>query len=996
MEYIDLGGKWNVELEDGTGGKMLLPGTLDESGIGHADSYTGKLYQDENYVENGSLSKAEKIATRFTRKVTYEGEAYLSKVFMGEIPKGKRIFLEAERARVLRLFIDEKEVEALRGSLSTPYCFEVTGLLKKGSVIRIISDNSYKELPHDNIVYSSAATDETQTNWNGITGYFRLRIEDETFIEKVNVYPCKSLSAGMVSVYINSSKKINGKIKLIITNIEKLKCSNNNAFDYDVQNAYEYCILEKNTAVTPGITEIQFDDISFGNLSKWDEYQGDLYCLKTVLEDENREISSYDTTFGARSFGDDGRGHLSLNGRRVFLRSEANCCVHPETGYAPTDVESWINIIKTYMGYGINSLRFHSHCPPEAAFIAADELGIMLQPELSHWNPVDAFESRQAREYYEKELREILYNYGSHPSFVMLTFGNELQAHEEGLWFMHYLLDVCREIDDTRLYAISSNAFYGEKGCDEKSDFYTSMMFKDKHLRATFDGMRGYLNNDYPNAKHCFDDSVKELRKEYQKPVFSFEVGQYEVLPDFDEIENFKGISIPDNFKLIREKVSAMGLSDSWKKRVEATGELSLLCYREEVEAALRTKDFSGISLLGLQDFPGQGTALVGMLNSHLESKPFSFAEPERFRNFFRPVLPLVYLDKYTYTNKERLQAVVKLANYSAQSIKGSFKYRLVPKTGKNLSTNNILDNSEASEIDLPKPVDNSFYKSSEIEITCQIGTITEIGNVDIDLRFVRENSRFDLEVFFGVEKNVYPVWVYTEEKTTVNKPDSIYETKVMDERAIGILKQGGKVYLSPDSTEEMLREAVKGLLFKVQNNPESHNNPENHKEPELCQIQDSIKSTFTTDFWSVGTFASQEGSMGLMIEDEHPLFKDFPTEFHTDYQWWPMAGQRAFILPQEVESIVTVLDSYAYMRNMGMLMEFKCLKGKLFVSSLGLQNLQQYPECRALLVSIYSYMESEDFNPSGEAVIAAQEQEKYDFLSLCSKSHANRPFEGD
>lgn len=149
----------------------------------------------------------------------------------------------------------------------------------------------------------------------------------------------------------------------------------------------------------------------------------------------------------------------------------------------------------------------------------------------------------------------------------------------------------------------------------------------------------GYLNNQYPNARTNYNNSMKHLRKTYQKPVFSFEAGQFEVLPDFRELSDFHGISEPVNYALIQTKVIALGLEDQWERYVEASGELARICYREEIEAAMRTEELSGISLLGLQDFPGQGTALAGMLNSHLQPKPF--ARPENFRKFFCDTLPL-------------------------------------------------------------------------------------------------------------------------------------------------------------------------------------------------------------------------------------------------------------------------------------------------------------------------------------------------------------------
>ncbi len=107
---------------------------------------------------------------------------------------------------------------------------------------------------------------------------------------------------------------------------------------------------------------------------------------------------------------------------------------------------------------------------------------------------------------------------------------------------------------------------------------------------------------------------------------------------------------------------------------------------------------------------------------------------------------------------------------------------------------------------------------------------------------------------------------------------------------------------------------------------------------------------------------------MGLLIDTDQPLFRDFPTESHTNYQWWPMtAGTRAIVMPDGAESIVTVMDSFAYLRNLGLLAEFKHRGGKLLVSGMGLKNLQQYPECRALLSSVYRYMDSDEFDPTQE-----------------------------
>lgn len=322
----------------------------------------------------------------------------------------------------------------------------------------------------------------------------------------------------------------------------------------------------------PKTMEIWFRDLPLReNVKLWDEDEGNLYEMAVTLdcgmpaEDGGDSTDEYRTCFGIRSLSDNGSGRLALNGRTIFLRGEANCAEYPETGHPPMLIPEWKEILLKYRSYGINCVRFHSHCEPEAAFTAADELGMLLQPELSNWNPKDAFATEESIRYYRTELTAILKTYANHPSFVMLTLGNELQARGEGRDQMQDLVRTAKQLDPTRLYANGSNTFYGEEGCDPESDFYTSQSCKDVVIRGTFSGMRGYINENYPSADHTYDAAMAEIRKSYTKPVFSFEVGQFEVLPDFGELESFQGISDPVNLKLIRKRVEERGLLPVWK-----------------------------------------------------------------------------------------------------------------------------------------------------------------------------------------------------------------------------------------------------------------------------------------------------------------------------------------------------------------------------------------------------------------------------------------------
>ena len=932
-----LDGSWHVELEDGTTGQMDLPGTLDENGIGHRDVGANQWHPDAalgNAAEE--VDKDAPIATRFTRRHTYEGEARISREVTVPDYGTDRLFVLAERARVLRLAVDGEESEVFRqGTLSTPYIFELTGVTPGEHELTFFSDNSYPGMPKDAICYSSAATDETQTNWNGILGSLCMYTRPKNFIECARIYPKKLKRSGGyvadVCVELTPGAKETLKDAKIILRSEAL--AETEEFGKTQKSAEIFThlgdALTKIEAAGPEnrkTVEIWFRDLPLReNVKLWDEEEGNLYEMAATLDSgtaaEHGVNSSveYRTRFGIRIFGDNGSGRFALNGRTIFLRSEANCAEYPETGHPPMTVSEWKEILQKYRSYGINCVRFHSHCEPEAAFTAADELGMLLQPELSNWNPKDAFATEESIRYYRTELTAILKTYANHPSFVMLTLGNELQARGEGRDRMQDLVRTAKQLDPTRLYANGSNTFYGEEGCDPESDFYTSQSCKDVVIRGTFSGMRGYINENYPSADHTYDAAMAEIRKSYTKPVFSFEVGQFEVLPDFEELESFQGISDPVNLKLIRKRVEERGLLPVWKKYVEATGELSRLAYREEIEAAMRTRELSGISLLGLQDFPGQGTALVGMMNSHMEPKPYPFARPKRFREFFRESRIFVKMSRYTYEEGEHLTAEVEVANFGKESIRGELVWTLgyrdcAVNTGRGVLRCDRADRQK----------------------NCPPGTYTSLGRLDIPLEVKGVSAALILTVSIGGCTSTYPVWVY--QKTSPECPKNVYETRVFDEQTRAVLQNGGRVYLSPDADRESL--------------------------------PNSIKTQFTTDFWSVGTFAEQEGGMGQLIDTEHPIFRNFPTDFHTDWQWWIVAGKRAVILPRSMKSVITEMDSYAFLRPMTQLIEFNCLNGKVLLSTMELHKSLQYPEARALQAAIYEYLSGEEFRPAEELTV--------------------------
>ncbi len=859
-QTASLAGRWEVTLADGTAFSARVPGTLDENGIGGPD--------------NPGLT------TRLTRRHVYEGPATFARRWAATPVLGRRWFLTVERARVLTLRLNGRAISAREGTLSTPYVFEITEALEADNRIELTTDNRYLGLPCKAILDSSAATDETQTNWNGLLGAVCVRSEAAVFLSALRVYPRGGEAE--IAAEIDAGVPYAGTLRV-----------ESDAFDAPA------CLPVR---VPAGRSEIRLRARFGAQVRRWDEYDGALHTLAARLTG----FGGRQTVFGVRDFGTNAAGRLTLNGRAFFLRGEANCCVFPETGHPPMTKAEWNTVLSAYRAYGANCVRFHSHCPPEAAFAAADEQGMLLQPELSNWDPKTALESDEAWRYYREELAAILRTYANHPSFVMLSLGNELHANDAGVKRMRALVGLARSLDPTRLYATGSNAFYGVRGPDPADGFYTASGCKTHMLRAISANGEGFLNNRPPDTRATYDPAMDAVRATYAGPVFGFEVGQYEVLPDFAQIEDFQGVTQPNNLCMIRDRAQAAGLLPRWRDAVAATGELALLCYRAEVEAVLRTPRMSGLSLLGLQDFPGQGTALVGMLDNHLRPKPYPFAEPKRFAAFFTSVLPLAVLPAYTFTMGERVTVGLNVANYGRVDLDGPLRWRLTAE---------------------------GFARGGASEgMHCPAGALTDAGTAAFVLPQWDHAAKFTLRLSVGEHHNEYPLWAYPAAAPAF--PPEVHIAREVGE-AIARLRKGERVLYTPAATKEGL--------------------------------PGSVGMQFSTDFWSVGTFPEQEGTMGLLIQKEHPLFERFPTDAHADWQWWALARGRALRVPAKVEPVVAVPDTRASLRRLSLLFECRVGAGRLMVSGIGLVELGDRPEARTLLAELGRYMVSERFSPSAE-----------------------------
>ena len=589
-------------------------------------------------------------------------------------------------------------------------------------------------------------------------------------------------------------------------------------------------------------------------------------------------------------------GRFMAGGKPVFLRGKHDACVFPLTGHTPMDKTSWVNYFQRCKEYGINHVRFHSWCPPEAAFAAADELGIYLQPELPFWGTL---EGEELLAFLRKEGLNIVRTYGHHPSFAMFSLGNELWGEKA---VMQELVAAFREEAPQILYTNGTNAFLGWQGYVDGMDFFATCRTRGEaygeyntHVRSSFafcDAMDGgILNHFYPGTTRNFAEALEGV----PMPVISHETGQFQSYPDYAQIDKYTGPLAPYNLMEFRHRLDIAGMADQAAAFHRASLRWAFELYKADVEMCLRTPGLGGFQLLDIQDYPGQGSAYVGILDAFMDAK--GDIDPAEWRQFCSELVPLAEFDKYCWTEDEVFHAHVKVANYTGED--------LVDGEG---------------EYDIDRPI-------SELLDTLK-------APARIDLKLTARTAGHE-----GV--NAWPIWVYP----AGNQPDrsGITIVRKLDNAALKALEAGKKVLLMPSDTTG----TVGGL--------------------------------FQTDYWNYRMFKQicesngkpvSPGTLGILTDPAHPLFREFPTEEHTDWQWFPvLKASRPMILDalRGYKPIVQVIDNVERNHRLGLVFEFAAGKGKLLVCCSDLESVLDCPEGRQFYKAVLDYMRSDDFQPSVE-----------------------------
>lgn len=883
ISKLDLSGTWTVCLDTADIGmrehwegklyknEIILPGTTDDAGLGIPNSLTPMLEKPQ--------------MLHLTRKHSYIGPAwYTREIYIPENWEEKEFTLNLERVLWdTQVWIDERKVEGHEESLTTPHVYNLTPYIHAGKkhILTIRVDNrkrydiSERELAH-------AYTEETQIKWNGILGDIYIKATERITLQSIQLYPDVE----------------NRKVKAVVgikNNLQDTQFANLSLRIEGEKDGISYGNWTQKLTVLPGVQHIELECKLPKNAPLWDEFSPYIYKVLSQLDLGGEQVSKLENTFGLRNIQQNGDGFL-INGKPLFLRGTLECCVFPLTGTPPMDEEGWEKVFDTAHAYGLNHLRFHSWCPPEVAFRVADKMGFYLQIELPLWSG-SVGNSEDMTAFLREEAKRIIQNYGNHPSFCFWSLGNELQSDFN---LLASILKELKRTDNRHLYTTTSFTFEKGHGLwpEPDDDYLITQITKKGWVRG-----QGVFNQQEP----AFDQDYRTSVEGMDVPLVSHEIGQYAVYPDLSEINKYTGTLLPLNFMAVRDDLEKKGLLDKAPLYLQASGKLAAILYKEEIERALKTKGVGGIQLLDLHDFPGQGTALVGLLNAFWESK--GIISDKEFREFCSPIVPLLRYPKAVYVNSETFNADIELCNYSNKELKNCKLIWKIQGDGKLIGTDTLKSN------------------------IFSLGRNIQVGTIKCRLNDIQKAQKLEVSVSLDGTpyQNRWNIWVYPK-TVEINWGDVKYTRSYAE--ALDLLNKGEKVLFNPDWKK------MKG-----------------------------VEGKFVPVFWSPIHFTDQAGTMGVLCNPHHPALADFPTDMHTNWQWWDLNVHSTTLITDSLQGgspIVEMVDNFVNNRRLSSLYEGKVGNGKLILATFDLYtDMQRRPVARQMLKSILNYMNSTNFNPS-------------------------------
>ncbi len=878
---VDLSGSWKFQLGVVAAENTFTP---DPSELKIPSRFTDTIALPGTTDErHKGFKTTERAVGTYTRRYSHIGRAWYQRSI--EIPaqwNGKEIELFIERA----LWKSTVYVDGMKkgdyDSLATPHIYTLGKLSTGKHTLTICIDNS---MIHNIGDKSHSYSENMQTIWNGMLGRMELKALSTVRIQAVRskINPEGSALGSLLVTVENSSN-------------QSISCT----LGIQFINAGNKLTASQKATLKPGTQQLEIPLPA--NLKRWSEFEPNLYPTQVAIKEKNG-VDIWKSTMGFCSPGSDGT-HITINTQPTFLRGNIDNCHFPLTGHPPMDKAGWARVWAIYKQFGLNQVRFHSWCPPEAAFAAADEAGIYLQPEAGVW--IDGWMQKRVpsrpkgisdknptvRDYVGREMKRIIDTYGHHPSFIMFCIGNELGSSDFKI--LGQLVEQTRKYDGgTRLYSCST----ARKLQPEIDDFFVSHRNPKGKMRK----LRGAKTNwDYDEVKPGAPTT----------PLILHELGQWPIYPDWNEINKYTGVVEARNFEYFKKSAVENKVINQDIAFQHATGKFSVRIYKAEIESALRSSTYAGFSMLGLQDYMGQGEATIGILDMFYDLKP-GIITPKEYREFCNQVVPLARFPKYIWLSGETFEADIQIFNFSDAAINSPINWKLASNAGK------IIKQGVFTSAKIPK------------------GTLAKVGTASAKIEITRPlQCKLTVEIPGTEYQNSWPVWLYPATPST-QPTDRVEVVNSLDKETIQHLQSGGTV-----------------LLMASENMTEVN----------------SRKNSFMPVYWSQGWFPGQRNTLGLLCDPTHPLFAHFPTESFCDWQWNDVVNRSSSMLLDDLPAgylpIVQPIDDFHTNHKFGTIFETRAGKGKLLICTYPLQKNLKTPACKQLYSALLTYAASKEFQP--------------------------------
>lgn len=436
----------------------------------------------------------------------------------------------------------------------------------------------------------------------------------------------------------------------------------------------------------------------------------------------------------------------------------------------------------------------------------------------------------------------------------------------------------------------------------------------DLHITPTDVRIQGWgqeLKSIINSKQPSFDYNWQTTLDKIDKPIVSHEIGEWCAFPNLNEIKKYKGVMKAKNFEIFKETLENSGMGSQAEEFLYASGRLQTLCYKADIEAALRTPKFGGFQLLGLHDFSGQGTALVGALDAFWESK--GYTSPEEYRTFCNSTVLLAKFQKLTFTNKELIDVPLDITHFGNAPLKNQFiEWQVVDANNKIYGQGNFV--IKEIKIGDSQYVGNIKFLPNNIKSAKQLKLKTSVKGSEIN--------------------NSWDIWVYPSELK---------------------ISTGG-VMLVDELTDEVILKIKNGQNVLYLANGD---------------VKDtSVKIGFSSIFWNTAWTGNQgPNTMGLALNPEHAIFKHFPTERFSNYQWFDLISKsQAMILndfDKNYKPLIQPIDTWFENRKLAIGFETNIGKGKLLVTSIDLtSDMHNRIVSNQFKYSLLSYMNSKAFAP--------------------------------